>query len=105
MSNAVPNNPQNPPSDGVAGEELLQFIERAERLHEEKKGIEGDLKELFAEARGRGFDVKIIKLLMKERGTDHSELQERETILELYRSAVEAAERANRVTVEVRRAA
>lgn len=89
----------------MAGEELLQFIERAERLHEEKKGIESDLKELFAEARGRGFDVKILKLLMKERGTDHAELQEREAILELYRSAVEAAERAGRMTATVARAA
>jgi len=79
--------------DNVAGEQLLSFIERAERLHEEKKGIENDLKELYAEAKGNGFDTKAMKKILARRRKDYAELQEEEAIEELYLDAIERAER------------
>lgn len=73
---------------GVAAEELKQFIERAERLHEEREGIAGDLRDVFAEMRGRGFDVKVVKRIMARRRRDHSEVQEEDAIFDLYCQAL-----------------
>jgi uncharacterized protein (UPF0335 family) len=73
---------------GVAAEELKQFIERIERLEEEKAGIAGDIKEVFAELKGRGFDAKAIRQILRIRKQDHAERQEQEAILELYMQAL-----------------
>jgi uncharacterized protein (UPF0335 family) len=73
---------------GVAAEELKQFIERIERLEEEKAGISGDIKEVFAELKGRGFDVKAVRQILRIRKKDHAERQEEEAILELYMQAL-----------------
>ena len=73
---------------GVAAEELKQFIERIERLEEEKKAISDDIKDVFAEMKGRGFDVKVVRQIVRIRKQDHSERQEMEAILELYMSAL-----------------
>lgn len=73
---------------GVAAEELKQFVERVERLEEEKKAIADDIKDVFAEMKGRGFDVKAVRQILKVRKQDHSERQEMEAILELYMSAL-----------------
>ncbi len=73
---------------GVAAEELKQFIERIERLEEEKAAIAGDIKDVFAEAKGRGFDVKAIRSILRIRKKDHAERQEEEAILELYMQAL-----------------
>ena len=73
---------------GVAADELKQFIERIERLEEEKAGIAGDIKEVFAELKGRGFDVKAIRQILRIRKKDHAERQEEEAILELYMQAL-----------------
>lgn len=75
-------------AEGVAGEELMQFIERAERVHEEIDGARGDLKEIKAELKGRGFDVKAFNTILKLRKIDRIERQEQEAILELYMQAV-----------------
>ncbi|HVI30240.1 DUF2312 domain-containing protein [Hansschlegelia sp.] len=75
-------------NDGVAGEELKQFVERIERLEEEKKGISDDIKEVFAELKGRGFDAKIVRKIVQIRRQDASERQEQEAILELYLQAL-----------------
>ncbi|MET3483146.1 uncharacterized protein (UPF0335 family) [Methylobacterium sp. 1973] len=75
-------------ADGVAADELRQFIERIERLEEEKAGILGDIKEVFAEAKGRGFDTKAMRTILRIRKQDHSERQEQEAILELYMQAL-----------------
>ena len=58
---------------GVAAEELKQFIERIERLEEEKKAIADDIKDVFAELKGRGFDVKAVRSILRLRKQDHSE--------------------------------
>jgi uncharacterized protein (UPF0335 family) len=73
---------------GVAGQELKQFIERVERLEEEKKAISGDIREVFAEMKGRGFDVRAVREIIKMRKQDHSQRKEMEAILELYMSAL-----------------
>ncbi|MDE4914981.1 DUF2312 domain-containing protein [Methylobacterium sp. 092160098-2] len=75
-------------AEGVAADELKQFIERLERLEEEKAGIMGDMKEVFAELKGRGFDAKAIRTILRIRKQDHSERQEQEAILELYMQAL-----------------
>lgn len=75
-------------SSGVAAEELKQFIERIERLEEEKAGIAGDIKEVMAELKGRGFDTKAVRTILRIRKQDHSERQEQEAILELYMQAL-----------------
>ena len=73
---------------GVAAEELKQFVERIERLEEEKKAIADDIKDVFAELKGRGFDVKAVRSILRIRKQDHSERQEQEAILELYMNAL-----------------
>lgn len=79
---------QDVSSEGVAADELRQFIERIERLDEEIAALNGDKKEVYAEARGRGFDVKTVREILKLRRQDYSERQEREAILELYMTAL-----------------
>lgn len=73
---------------GVAADELKQFIERLERLEEEKTGIAGDIKEVFAELKGRGFDAKAVRQILRIRKKDQAERQEEDAILELYLQAL-----------------
>lgn len=73
---------------GVAADELKQFVERIERLEEEKAGIASDVKDVFAELKGRGFDAKAIRSILRIRKKDHAERQEEEAILELYMQAL-----------------
>ena len=73
---------------GVAADELRQFVERIERLEEEKAGIVGDIKEVFAEMKGRGFDTKTVRSILRIRKKDQAERQEEEAILELYMQAL-----------------
>ena len=72
----------------VAAEELRLLIERAERLEEEKKGIADDIKDVFAEAKSRGYDPKAIKKIMSIRKKKREEYQEEEMILETYMQAL-----------------
>ena len=87
---AMPNSNHEFDTSSVAADELKQFIERIERLEEEKAGISGDIKEVFAELKGRGFDSKAVRSILRIRKQDHSERQEREqeAILELYMQAL-----------------
>jgi uncharacterized protein (UPF0335 family) len=73
---------------GVAAEDLKQFIERIERLEEEKKAISDDIRDVFAEAKGRGFDIKAIRAIVRLRAKEPQEREEEEAILELYKSAL-----------------
>jgi len=75
-------------TDSVAADQLKTIIERIERLEEEKAGISGDIKEIYAEAKGNGFDVKVIRKIISLRKKDYSERQEEEAILELYMQAL-----------------
>lgn len=73
---------------GVAAEELQQFVERIERLEEEKKALADDIRDVYAELKGRGFDAKAVRQIIRMRKQDHSERKEMEAILELYMSAL-----------------
>jgi len=72
----------------VTAGELRQFVERYERLDQEKKDIAEQQKEVMAEARARGYDVRVLKKLIALRKRDSSEVSEEEAILELYRQAL-----------------
>ena len=65
-----------PDVGGIAGERLKSFIERVERLEEEKRALAEDIKEVYAEAKGVGFDVKIMRQIVKIRKMDQDELDE-----------------------------
>ena len=67
---------------------LKTLIERIERLEEDKAGVMADLKEVFAEAKGEGFDVKTIRKVVRLRKQDRAKRQEEEAILDLYLSAI-----------------
>jgi uncharacterized protein (UPF0335 family) len=73
---------------GVAAQELRQFVERVEQLEEEKKAISEDIRDVYAEMKGRGFDVRAVRQIVRIRKQDHSERKEMEAILELYMSAL-----------------
>jgi uncharacterized protein (UPF0335 family) len=73
---------------GIAGDRLRSFIERIERLEEEKKGIQDDIKDIYAEAKGTGFDVKIVRQIIRLRKQGKEERQEMEELLELYKAAL-----------------
>jgi uncharacterized protein (UPF0335 family) len=77
---------------GIAGERLLSFVERIEQLDEEMKALSEGKKEVFAEAKGEGFDVKILKDVIKLRKQDRDERDEHESLLDLYLHAIETAE-------------
>lgn len=77
-----------PKAGGVAVDQLKAIIARIEKLEEEKAGIAQDIREVFAEARGNGFDVKAIRSILKIRKLDESEREEQETILDTYLHAL-----------------
>ncbi|MGB0844892.1 MAG: DUF2312 domain-containing protein [Alphaproteobacteria bacterium] len=76
------------PSSEIAGERLLQFIERIERMEEEKKALMEDIKEIYAEAKGTGFDVKVLRQVVRIRKMDSGDRAEQEALLDLYLAAV-----------------
>lgn len=78
----------------MSGQQLLSIIERIERLHEEKRAIEGDAKEVYAEAKANGYDTKAIRELVKRRAKDPSERSEFEAIVDLYEQEIANASRA-----------
>jgi len=75
-------------SQTVAAGQLRALIERIERLEEEKKTIGDDIKDVYAEAKGTGFDTKAIRAIVALRKKDQAERHEEETILDLYKAAL-----------------
>ena len=73
---------------GLSVEHLRQFVERIERLDEEKQTIAEDIKEVFQEAKSNGFDVKTLKEIIKIRKADASDLEEQEYLLDTYKRAL-----------------
>ncbi|MBN9451347.1 MAG: DUF2312 domain-containing protein [Bosea sp.] len=74
--------------DPVQGDQLKSIVERIERLEEEKKTIADDIKEVYAEAKGNGYDVKVLRKVVALRKRDLEERKEEEAILDLYLQAV-----------------
>jgi uncharacterized protein (UPF0335 family) len=77
---------------GIAAGQLRSIIERIERLEEEKAGLAGDIREIYAEAKGTGFEPKIIRQVIKLRKLERSERQEQEALLDLYLHALEGGD-------------
>jgi uncharacterized protein (UPF0335 family) len=73
---------------GIQGDRLKSFVERIERLEEEKAALAADIKDVFAEAKGTGFDTKIMRQIIKLRKMDRADVQEQETLLDLYKRAL-----------------
>ena len=73
---------------GIAGRQLKSFIERIERLEDEKRALGEDIKEVYAEAKGSGFEPKIMRQIIKIRRMDKEEHDEQETLLDLYKRAL-----------------
>ena len=71
-----------------AKDRLRGFVERVERLEEEKKALSDDIKEVYAEAKGEGFDVKTLRQVIRLRKMDKADFQEAEAMLDLYLSAL-----------------
>ncbi len=74
---------------GVAVDRLRSLIERVERLEEEKKGIQGDIRDVFAEAKSAGFDAKAMRAVIKLRKMNAADRDEQELILDIYRRALD----------------
>ncbi len=74
--------------NGVAQDQLRSFVERIERLEEEKKTISDDIKDVYAEAKGNGFDTKVLRRVISLRKQDADERNEQEAILDLYLQAL-----------------
>ena len=74
---------------GVAADRLRSFVERIERLEEEKATLAADIKEVYAEAKGTGFDVKTLRQIVSLRKLDQADRQEMEEMLELYKRALD----------------
>lgn len=75
---------------GVAADRLRSFIERIERLEEEKKALAEDIREVYSEAKGAGFDIKVMRQLIKLRKMDNDDRSEMEAILDVYERALGA---------------
>ena len=74
--------------NGIDGSHLKSYIEKVERLEEDKKAIADDIREVYAEAKAYGFDVKIMREVIKLRKFDSAELFEQESMLEIYKTAL-----------------
>lgn len=75
-------------SGGIAVDRLRSIIERVERLEDERKALGEDIRDVFQEAKSAGFDVKVVKQLIKLRKQEPAEVEEQETLLETYRRAL-----------------
>jgi uncharacterized protein (UPF0335 family) len=73
---------------GVAAERLRSIVERIERLEEERQALGSDIRDIFAEAKSAGFDVKVLRQLIRLRKQEPAEVAEQETLLEVYRRAL-----------------
>ncbi len=79
-------------SVGIAGDRIRSFIDRVEHIEDELKALNEGKKEIFAEAKGEGFDVKVLKEILKLRKQDQNERDEHESLLDLYMSAMQTTE-------------
>lgn len=86
----IQSHPVSHPAEihGIAGDVLLQYFERIERLEEEKTAIADDIKAVFLDAKSNGFDVKTMREILKIRKLERTALEEQETMMHLYREAI-----------------
>ena len=77
-----------PDTGGIAADRLRSIIERVERLEEERKALASDIKDIYAEAKSAGFDPKVIRRIITIRKQEPADVEEHETLLDLYRRAL-----------------
>ena len=77
-----------PDIGGIAGDRLKSFIERIERLEEERRALSADIKEVYAEAKGTGFDTKIMRQVIRLRRMDKDDLDEQDALIDVYKRAL-----------------
>ena len=73
---------------GIAADRLRSIVERVERLESERKALSGDIKDIFTEAKSAGFDVKVIRQIIRIRKQEPADVEEQETLLDIYRRAL-----------------
>jgi uncharacterized protein (UPF0335 family) len=73
---------------GIAADRLRSLVERIERLEEERKALGSDIKDIYAEAKSAGFDVKVLRQLIRIRKQEPADVEEQETLLDVYRRAL-----------------
>ncbi len=73
---------------GIAADRLRSLIERIERLEEERKALGSDIKDIYAEAKSAGFDVKVLRQIIRIRKQEPADVEEQETLLDVYRRAL-----------------
>jgi len=73
---------------GIAADRLRSLVERIERLEEERKALGSDIKDIYAEAKSAGFDVKVLRQLIRIRKQEAAEVEEQESLLDVYRRAL-----------------
>ena len=77
-----------PETGGIAADRLRSLVDRIERLEEERKALGSDIKDIYAEAKSAGFDVKVLRQLIRIRKQEPAEVEEQETMLDVYRRAL-----------------
>lgn len=73
---------------GVAADRLRSIVDRIEKLHEERKALSSDIADIYKEAKSAGFDVPVLRELIRKRGKDSAEVEEQESLLDTYRRAL-----------------
>jgi uncharacterized protein (UPF0335 family) len=84
---ALDATPETKPSN-IAGDRLRSIVERIERLEEERKALGSDIKDIYSEAKSAGFDIKVLRQLIRIRTQEPAEIEEQETLLDVYRRAI-----------------
>ena len=88
LDSATDTAPNDTKVGGIAGDRLRSLIDRIERLEEERKALSNDIKDIYAEAKSAGFDVKVLRQLIRIRKQEPADVEEQETLLDLYKRAI-----------------
>ena len=88
MAIAAEKTPDVTEGGNLAADRLRSIVERIERLEEERKALSGDIKDIYSEAKSAGFDVKVLRQLIRLRKQEPAEIEEQETLLDVYRRAL-----------------
>ncbi|OYV85812.1 MAG: hypothetical protein B7Z64_04835 [Acidiphilium sp. 21-68-69] len=84
----IGHNSGEPSTGGVAADRLRSIVEKVERLEEERKALGSDIKDIYAEAKSAGFDVKVLRQLIRLRKQEPAEVEEQEMLIDVYRRAL-----------------
>lgn len=77
-----------PDVGGIAADQLRNFVERIERLNDQRRALADDIAEVFAQAKANGYDVGVIRIILRERRMDPGDVSDRDTLLDVYRHAL-----------------